>query len=174
MACRVSAVHARWDALDAFLERALELDPGSQFAFFDGQLRLYRALVEARRGELDAAVTTFTDGRARYRAVGGCTGLPTCQALFAEQLAFGGRVADAAELAAGARQQIVETGETVNEVPVLIAEGLVAYAAGDTRRTAEHLTEAVATGERQGALALARRAETLADELAVDLLTMHE
>jgi predicted ATPase len=126
-------------------------------------------LVEARRGELDAALTTFTEGRARYRAVGGRTGLPTCQALLAELLASGGRVADAAELAAGARQQIVETGEAVNEVPVGIAEGVVAFAAGDTRRAAEHLAAAVAAGERQGAHALARRAEAIAADLAVDL-----
>jgi DNA-binding SARP family transcriptional activator len=169
LACRVAAVHARWDALDAFVARALELDPAAQFAFFGGQLLLYRALVEARRGELDAALTTFTEGRARYRAVGGRTGLPTCQALLAELLASGGRVADAAELAAGARQQIVETGEAVNEVPVGIAEGVVAFAAGDTRRAAEHLAAAVAAGERQGAHALARRAEAIAADLAVDL-----
>jgi DNA-binding SARP family transcriptional activator/tetratricopeptide (TPR) repeat protein len=169
LACRVAAVHARWDALDALVGRALELDPAAQFAFFGGQLLLYRALVEARRGELDAALTTFTDGRARYRAVGGRTGLPTCQALLAEQLACGGRVADAAELAASARQQIIETGEAINEVPVRIAEGVVAVAAGDTGHAAERLAAAVAAGERQGAHALARRAEAIAADLAVDL-----
>ena len=55
LACRVAAVHARWDVLDALVDRALELDPAAQFAFFGGQLLLYRALVEARRGQLDAA-----------------------------------------------------------------------------------------------------------------------
>ncbi len=104
-------MHARWDALDAFVEQAVALDPAAQFAFFGGQLLLYRALVEARRGDLDAALKTFTDGRARYRAVGGGTGLPTCQALLAEQFASGGRLADAAELVAGARQQIADTGD---------------------------------------------------------------
>ncbi len=169
LACRVAAVHARWDALDAFVVRALELDQAAQFEFFGGQLLLYRALVEARRGELDAALATFTDGRARYRAVGGRTGLPTCQALLAEQLASGGRLADAAELTAGARQQIVDTGEAVNEVPVRIAEGVVAFAGGDTRRAAERLAAAVAAGERQGAHALAQRAEAIAAGFAVDL-----
>jgi DNA-binding SARP family transcriptional activator len=169
LACRVAAVHARWDALDALVDRALELDPTAQFAFFAGQLLLYRALVEARHGQLDAALTTFTDGRARYRMVGGRTGLPTCQALLAEQLASGGRVTDAAELAAGARQQIVETGEAVNEVPVCIAEARVAFAAGDVGRAAERLAAAVSTGERQGAHALAERAVEVAAELPVDL-----
>ncbi len=170
LACRAAAVHARWEALDRLVHRALELDPAAQFAFFGGQLLLYRALLEARRGELDAARTTFTDGRARYRSVGGRTGLATCQALLAEQLATGGRVNEAAELAAGARQQIVETGEVVDEVPVRIAEGVVAFAAGDTGRAAEHLSAAVAIGKTQGAHALARRAAEVAADLAVDLV----
>jgi hypothetical protein len=175
LACRVAAVHAQWDALGALVDRALALDPAAQFAFFGGQLLLYRALVEARRGQLDAALTTFADGRARYRTVGGRTGLPTCQALLAEQLASGGRVADAAELAAGARTQVVESGETVDEVPVSIAEGRVAFATGDLGRATERLAAAVAIGERQGAHALARRAERVAVDLALDLrLAVHE
>ena len=169
LACRVAAVHARWDALEALVERALELDPAAQFAFFGGQLLLYRAMVEARRGDLDAAMSTFTDGRARYRAVGGGTGLPSCQALLAELFATGGRLAEAAELVAGARQQIADTGEVVNEVPVRIAEGLVAFAAGDATRALERLTAAVAVGEEQGAHALARRAESLAADLGIGL-----
>jgi DNA-binding SARP family transcriptional activator len=169
LACRIAAVHACWDALDALVERAGELDPSAQFAFFGGQLLLYRALTEARRGEHDTALTTFTEGRARYRAVGGRTGLPTCQAVLAEQLVAGGLVTDAAELAAGARRQIIETGETVNEVPVCIAEGLVSMAAGDTGRAAERLAAAIHVGDRQGAHALARRAKTIATELGVDL-----
>jgi DNA-binding SARP family transcriptional activator len=169
LACRVAAIHRRDEALEALVARALVLDPAAQFAFFGGQLLLYRALVEARRGELDAARTTFTDGRARYRHVGGRTGLPTCQALLAGRLASAGLVADATELVAGARQQIIDTGEAVDEVPVSIAEALVAFAAADTRRAADHLARAVAVGERQGAHALARQASDEADSLGVDL-----
>ena len=83
----MAAVHTRWDALDGLVRRALELDPAAQFAFFGGQVLLYRALVEARRGDLDAALATFADGRSRFRSVGGRTGIATCQALLAEQLA---------------------------------------------------------------------------------------
>jgi hypothetical protein len=169
LACRVAAVHARWDALAVLVGRALDLDQSAQFEFFGGQLLLYRAIVEARRGEHDAALSSFTDGRTRYRAVGGRTGLPTCQALLAELLATGGRVAEAAELVVGARQQIVETGEAVNEVPVRIAEGLVAAAAGDPGRAVDDLAAAVAAGEQQGANALARRAEAVAAELELQL-----
>lgn len=169
LACRVAAIHRRDEPLEALVARALVLDPAAQFAFFGGQLLLYRALVEARHGELDAALTTFTDGRARYRNVGGRTGLPTCQALLAARLASAGLVADATELVAGARQQIIDTGEAVNEVPVCIAEALVAYAAADTQRATDHLARAVAVGERQGAHALARQATDEADTLGVDL-----
>jgi tetratricopeptide (TPR) repeat protein len=172
LACRTAAVHARWQALGALVERALELDPAAQFAFFGGQLLLYRALVEARSGELGAALTTFVEGRARYRAVGGRTGLPLCQALLAEQLATGGRVAEAAELATGARQQVVDTGEVVDEVPVRVAEGVVALAGGDTRRAVECLSAAVAAGEQQGAHAFARRAEAVAADLGLDLTSL--
>jgi DNA-binding SARP family transcriptional activator len=169
LGCRVAAVHGCWDSLDGMVGRAAELDPSEQFAFFGGQLLLYRAVTEARRGDLDLALTTFSEGRARYRAVGGRTGLPTCHAAFAEHLAAGGRVTDAAELAAGARRQLVETGELVNEVPVCIAEGLVAMAAGDATRAAMRLATAVEAAERQGAHALARRAAKLATDLGLDL-----
>ena len=90
LACRVAATHTRWDALDGLVRRALELDPAAQFAFFGGQVLLYRALVEARHGDLDAALATFADGRLRFRSVGGRTGIATCQALLAEQLASSG------------------------------------------------------------------------------------
>jgi tetratricopeptide (TPR) repeat protein len=166
LACRTAAIHTRWDTLERLVNSALKLDPVAQFAFFGGQLLLYRALVEARRGDVDLALATFGDGRSRFRAVGGRTGLATCQALLAEQLAQS-RAADAAELAAGARQQIIETGEAANEVPVHIAEGVVAFAAGDRQRAAEHLEAAFAVGHRQGAHALADRA--LAVSAALDL-----
>ena len=165
----MAAIHTRWDALDELVRRALESDPAAQFAFFGGQVLLYRALVEARRGDLDAALATFADGRSRFRSVGGRTGIATCQALLAEQLASSGRVGDAAEHVTAARQEILDTGEAVNEVPVGIAEGVVAFAAGDTRRAAQHLVAAVATGHRQGAHALAQRASEVAAELSLDL-----
>jgi DNA-binding SARP family transcriptional activator len=168
LACRVAANHTRWDALGDLISRALDLD-AAQFAFFGGQVLLYRALVEARRGDLDAALVTFADGRARFRSFGGRTGLAACQALLAEELARAGRVGDAEQLAAGARQEIVDTDELINEVPVRIAEAVVAHASGHTQRAAEHLAEAEATGRRQGAHALAERARATAAELGVNL-----
>ncbi|MCZ7528718.1 MAG: AAA family ATPase [Acidimicrobiia bacterium] len=164
-----AAVHARWDALDHFVRRALDADPASQFAFWGGQLLMYRGLVEAQRGEVDAGLASFVEGRTRFRSVGGRAGIASFQALMGELLARAGRVPDAAELVAGARLQTDETREGWNEVTVCIAEGVVAYHSGDKERATERLAAAVATGTEQGAHALVRRAGAVAAELPVDL-----
>jgi predicted ATPase len=166
----VAGVHARWDALDHFVSQAFDADPGSQFAFFGGQLLMMRGIVEASRGDLEAGIASFVEGRARFRAVGGRSGITTFQALLAELLARGGRVADAAEFAAGARRQTDETGEAWNEVTVCIAEAVVADARDDVARAAERFRVAVATASAQGTGALGQRAERVAAELGVALV----
>ena len=50
--CAVAAVHTRWEAVDRLVRHALELDPASQFAFFGGQLLMFRGLVEATQRRL--------------------------------------------------------------------------------------------------------------------------
>ena len=169
LACRVAAVHTRWSALDRLVTRALGAHGTAQFAFFDGQVLLYRSLLEAHRGELETALATCAEGTNRYRAVGGRTGTASCHALLAEQLARTGQVTDAAELALGARTEITETGEAVNEIPVCIAEAVVAGAGGDLNAAAAHLVAAIRAGEAQRATALAARARTVAAELSVPL-----
>ena len=109
------------------------------------------------------------EGRSRFRSVGGRSGTSAYQALLAENLARAGRVAEAAELVAGARAQADESGEGWTEVTVCIAEGVVAFASGDKERAAERLAAAIATGDEQGDHALARRAEAVAADLPVDL-----
>ena len=112
----VAAVHTRWDAVDRLVRRALELDPAAQFAFFGGQLLMFRGLVEAHRGDYDAGWPASSRAAPGYRAVGGRSGIASYQALLAELLAQAGRVNDAAELVAGARLQTDESGEGWNEV----------------------------------------------------------
>ncbi|HEU5083565.1 MAG TPA: AAA family ATPase, partial [Acidimicrobiales bacterium] len=161
----VASVHARWDDLDRFTRHALDLDPAAQFAFFGGQLLMFQGLVSASRGQADEGIASFTEGRARYRAVGGRSGTATYQALLAELLARGERVADAAELVAGARRLTDETGEGWNEVTVCIAEAVVAHSTGDGARAGERLRAAFAAAQEQGAHGLGRRAEAVAAEL---------
>ncbi len=165
LACRVAAVHTRWNILERFARRALELDAAGQFAFFDGQILLYRSLLEARDDNGDAALATFAEGRARFRAVSGRTGIATCQALLAEHMVRAGRLTDATTLAAAARHEVIDTGELVNDIPVRIAEARVAAAGGDSTSASEHLTAAIRAGGRQGAQALADRAARVAGEL---------
>jgi hypothetical protein len=168
-ASTTAAVHARWDAVDRYVRRALDADPASQFAFWGGELLMFRGLVEAHRGEVDAGLASFVEGRSRFRAVGGRAGLATFQALLAELLAYAGRITDAAELVAGARLLTDEMHDGWNEVTVCISEGVVAYHSGDRERASERLAAAVATGIEQGAHALARRAESVAAALPVEL-----
>jgi hypothetical protein len=78
-------------------------------------------------------------------------------------------VTDAARLAVAARTETMETGEWVNEVPVRIAEAVVAHASGGLRLAREHFTAAVVTGEEQGAHALARRAQAVAAAIGMRL-----
>lgn len=165
LGCRVAAVHHRWEVLERLVRQALELDPAGQFAFFSGQIHLYRALLEARHGDFDAALATFSDGRTRFRSVGGRTGVAACQALLADQLAQAGRSSDASILATAARRELTDTGEAVDEVLVRIAEARVACAAGDVAAAGDHITAATRIGHEQGAHALADRAAGIAVEL---------
>jgi len=169
LACRVAAVHTSWEILERFVRRALELDIAGQFAFFDGQILLYRSLLEARDDKCDAALATFADGRARFRSVSGRTGIATCQALLAEHMVRAGRLSDATSLAAAARHEVIDTGELVNDIPVRIAEARVAAAGGDSTAASEHLTAAIRAGRRQGAQVLADRAARVAGELDLAL-----
>jgi tetratricopeptide (TPR) repeat protein len=163
----VAACHRRWEDLDRLVRRALDADPSAQFAFFGGQLLMQRAVVLAAAGELDAAVATFADGRSRYRAVGGRATTATYQALLGELLARAGRGSEAVELVSGARRHFDDVGGGSDEVTLLVAEGVIAALAGDQGRSRQRLAAAVEVGDRNGAHALARRAEQVAAELSV-------
>jgi predicted ATPase len=165
----VASVHARWDALDELVQRALAADPAAQFAFFGGQLLMFHGLVGAARGDLDAGLATFTEARTRYRAVGGRVATGSYQALLGELAARGGRVTEAAEVVAGARLQNDETGEGWNDVTIFTAEAVVAHAAGDTARATERMAAGIARGHEQRAHGLVRRAESVAAELGIAL-----
>jgi tetratricopeptide (TPR) repeat protein len=163
----VAAVHGRFDRLERLIAHAVEVDPSSQFAFFGGQMLMFRGLIAATRGDLDEAIATFVEGRHRYRGVGGRSGTSSYQALLGELLARAGRVNDAAELISGARRQLDDSGDGWNEVTVAVAEGVLAHAAGDSDRAAERFRSAISTGREQGALALAERAADVAAGLGV-------
>lgn len=165
----VASVHARWDALDELVRRALEVDPAAQFAFFGGQLMMFQAMVAASRGDLDAGLATFTEARTRYRAVGGRAATGSYQALLGELAARGGRLNEAAEVVAGARLQNDETGEGWNDVTICTAEAVVAHAAGDATRASVRMAAGIARGQEQEAYGLIRRAESVAAELGIAL-----
>jgi tetratricopeptide (TPR) repeat protein len=166
---KVSSVHGRWDALDRSVSRALDGDLASQLAFFGGQLLMQRGVVEAARGHLDEGVEAFMEGRRQCRAIGGRTMIIAYQSMVAEHLCRGGRVVEATEVVAGARRQFHEFGMAWEEIPLLVAEGVIAHASGDMSLAAERLATAVRVADDDGCHALARRAEATACELGVDL-----
>jgi len=165
----VSSVHGRWDALDRSVRLALDADNSSQFAFFGGQLLMQRGVVEAATGDLDAGVESFLEGRRRYRTIGGRTMIVTYQSLVAEQLGRAGRVGEANELVAGARRLVDELGMGWEAIPLLVAEGVIAHAAGDGARASERMATAVEVADDDGCHVLARRAEATAAELGIAL-----
>lgn len=167
LACRVAAVHTQWDTLGRLVGRASELETAGQLAFFDGQVRLYQALLEARDGRYELALATFADGRARFRAVGGRTGIAACQALLAEHMARAGRLTDAATLADAARDEVTVTGELADDVTVRIAEACVVAVRGDSAAASELFATAIRTAQRRGAHAIADRAAAVAGEFGL-------
>ena len=154
----------RWDRLDHFQAVANEADPNSDFAFWGGQLLMYRACSVARTGDVEAGLELFESGQARYTTIGGHSGLPTFMATFAACAAEHGRVDLGARFVAAAFDELRARGERWNEAPIHTAAAVVAHAAGDDARAAEQLQLAVDVATRQGAHAIARRAERLAGE----------
>ena len=64
-----------WDLIDRYSRISLEADPGSQFAFWGGQSLMQAGIVQAWRGETEAGIATFAEGRARYLGIGGPVGV---------------------------------------------------------------------------------------------------
>lgn len=165
-----AAFCGRWDEVERFQRIALGADPNLQFAFWGGQLLMYGGMVKAWKGDVDGALASFAEGRARYTGIGGRSGLPTFTASVALLVAEHGRLADARLLVASARDVLETHGERWNEPVVLIAEAVVACHASDSAVATKRLAEAVAVADRQGAHALADRARRIATDLGIVIL----
>lgn len=157
----------RWDLLEHFQRKAVEADPHSDFAFWGGQLLMFRAMSAAVAGELERAVELFDAGHERYTGIGGHSGLATFQATFALLLAEAGRVDLGERYIVDAWDELHDRGERWNEVTIHIGDAVVAHAGGDAERAAEQLGLAVEVAERQGALALRDRARRVAADLGL-------
>lgn len=157
----------RWDRVAHVVAVALEADPASDFAFWGGQLLMYRGMTTARAGDVEAGRRLFEEGRQRYTGIGGHSGLPTFQASFALCCAEQGRVDLAEQLVVDAWAELHDRGERWNEAIIHTCAAAVAHAAGDGERAAEQLALAVAVAERQGAAALVARARAVADDLGL-------
>jgi hypothetical protein len=126
-------------------------------------------MVEAWRGDVDAALVSFDEGRALYTGIGGRSGLATFLASLATLVAAAGRTDDAARLAAEARAELETYGERWNEPVVLVGEGAVAAASGEPAVAAARLAESRDVARAQGSMALAQRAEQEAARLGIAL-----
>jgi tetratricopeptide (TPR) repeat protein len=150
----------RWEDTERFAATGLAADPDSQFAFWAGQVLMQRGIVQAWKGDLDAAVETFRAGLDRYTGVGGRSGTPTFEASMALHLARHGRLELARVHVTSARRRLEAHGERWNESLVLISEGVLAGLEGDTAQARRLVGQAVAVATAQGADALAARART--------------
>lgn len=162
-ALTTAAFLGRWDVMDRLQAKALEADPASDFAFWGGQLLMFRGMLAVRGGDVDGGVELFEAGQARYTGIGGHSGLATFQATFAASLAEAGRIDLAERYVVAAWDELHDRGERWNEITIHTGAAIVAHAAGDDERAAEQLARAATVAERQGATALAARARALAE-----------
>ncbi|MFP5319852.1 MAG: BTAD domain-containing putative transcriptional regulator [Acidimicrobiia bacterium] len=170
-AATTAIVLGRWEDAERYAAIGTEADPGSQFAFWGGQALMQRGTVLAWRGHVDEGIASFTEGKARYMGIGARSGLPTFQAGVAMHAARWGRLAEAESLVSGARAELEARKELWNEPVLLIAEAVVANAAGNRPLAADKLALAISRAAAQGSHALAGRALRVAAEVEVALLT---
>ena len=158
-----------WEGADRFSGIGMAADAGGQFGFWSGQFLMHQGIVRALDGPVDDALAGFDKGKAIYTGIGGRSALSTFEASLAMNVARRGRLADAQARVAAARAELDTHREGWNAPIVLIAEGVVAHAAGDVAAAADRLARAVARATDQGSHRFARRAADVAAELGVDL-----
>lgn len=158
-----------WEQIDRFARISIDADPGSQFAFWGGQSLMQAGIVQAWRGETDAGIATFAEGRARYLAIGARSAYSSFEATLALALAGHGRIEEAAVAARAARTELDAHQEHWNTPIVLMAEAAVAHGEGRSDEARDRLTEAAQVAQRQGETVLVDRARQLATDLRLDL-----
>jgi DNA-binding SARP family transcriptional activator len=160
-AATTAIVLGEWDAVERYVQISVEADPSAQFAFWGGQVLMQRGIVLAWRGHCDEAVASFTAGRERYTSIGGRSAVATFEATLAVHLANHGRLADARRAVDAARGELDAYGELWNEPVVLLAEGAVLRAEGDTEAAEQQFARAIEVAHDQGSHVIAARAEAL-------------
>ncbi len=160
-----------WDEADRFSGIGMAADAGGQFGFWSGQFVMHQGIVRALDGSVDDALTGFDRGKAIYTGIGGRSALSTFEASLAMNVARRGRLANAQARIAAARKELETYREWWNEPIVLIAEAVVALAAGDEVGAAGRFGQAVARATAQGSHGLARRALEVAAELGIDSIS---
>jgi DNA-binding SARP family transcriptional activator len=156
-----------WDQLERYVDLAAATDPGSQFAFWYGQYLMQRGIVLARRGEADAAIESFAQGKQRYTDVDGRSALATFEATLGLHLAAHGRVEDARRAVDAARLELETYDERWNEPVVLLADAVATAAEGDVEASRALFARAEQVAQEQGSGRVARRARDVAAELGL-------
>jgi DNA-binding SARP family transcriptional activator len=160
-AATVAVTLGAWSDLERYVQISIDANPSSQFAFWGGQVLMQQAIVMARRGEIDQALTTFVEGKERYTGIGGRSALASFESTLAMHVALHGRVDDARRVVGSARAELDTWDERWNEPIVLIAEGIVARACGDEDRAKKKLAQASAAADEQGSYVISARARAL-------------
>jgi DNA-binding SARP family transcriptional activator/tetratricopeptide (TPR) repeat protein len=140
-----------WETAERYTTTGMEMDPEAQFAFWSGQVLMHRGVTLVWRGEVDAGLQRFAQGRDLYTGVGGRSGLTMFQSAIAHQLVNQRRLDDARRLLVEARREMETYGERYGETNLLVGEALLARAAGDEDRAQEVFAAAIAVAEAQEA-----------------------
>jgi tetratricopeptide (TPR) repeat protein len=166
IAIDVALLLDRPDVVTLYDQRVRTIDPSSEFAFWGGQLLVHRGLELIRTGDVDGGLAAFDQGRDRYLAAGGRSGM----ALFLAERAvavLAHRPDLAADMLAEAWAEHRSCGEGWSEPHLHTAAARVAAAGGDLERAAEHLERAIVVAEEQGSVAIVGRTRALADRLGI-------
>lgn len=155
-----AAALGRWHDAERYRLLASDDERASQFAFWDGQLRMLHGAILGIDGDPDTAVATLLDGRERYTGVAGRSSVASAIAYLAMHLADRGDEARAAQLVAQARGELDRFGEQWNEPNVLAAEAALAAARGDHDLARATLERAVSVATAQESHAIAARLAT--------------
>lgn len=166
-ALTTSLVLGEWEHLERYLRLALQADPSRQFGFWGGQALMFKGAMSARRGDVEAGVSLFVEGRDRYRSVGAQSGLPSFEAVMGQELATRSHISEASELVTSARTRLRRTNERWNAPVVALAEAVVFGAQGKRSAAAERASHAVESAEAMGAGGMARHARTVSRELGI-------
>jgi DNA-binding SARP family transcriptional activator len=147
----------QWARAERYGRLGVDADPDVLFTFWGSGLQMSLGAALLNLGALDEGWSYFSAGRERYLAIGTRTALGHYFANAGIGMLGPGRIDEAAALVGDARREYDRYGERWPLPEILLAEGELAHARGDTAAAASLLAAAHDEAQRQGSLGVALR-----------------